>query len=103
MTNESPETPIQTVERLSALARIALPDDRKEALAAEFQSVIAYIAQLDELEISVTGTQALPKLHNVTREDGHPYEAGQWTEKIVQAFPAKAGNALSVKKIISHD
>jgi aspartyl/glutamyl-tRNA(Asn/Gln) amidotransferase C subunit len=103
MAMEKTETPLETVERLSTLARIAVPEDRKEALASEFQSVIAYIAQLNELDISVSDTPALPKLHNVTRPDGNAYEAGSWTEEIVNAFPAKAGNALSVKKIISHD
>lgn len=103
MSSTPNETPLETVERLSTLARIAVPEDRKEALASEFQSVIAYIAQLNELDISVSGTPVLPAVHNVFRADGNAYEAGSWTEEIVKAFPAKSGNALAVKKIISHD
>lgn len=97
------ETPVQTVERLSALARIQIPDDRKEALAAEFAQVIEYIGQLDELTLSREGAPAVPALHNVFREDANPNETGEWTETLVKAFPAKSGNALSVKKILSHD
>jgi len=97
------ESSISTVERLAALARIAIPSDRAEALAAEFESVRAYIAQLDELTLPTDGAPALPALHNVLRDDADAYAPGTWTEEIVSAFPAKAGNALSVKKIISHD
>lgn len=102
-TEPSAETPLETVERLSALARIQIPDDRKAALAAEFESVIAYIGQLDELTLSQESTPSVPTLHNVFREDADPNETGAWTEVIVKAFPASSGNALSVKKIISHD
>ena len=97
------ETPIETVERLASLARIAIPDEKKEVLAAEFGSVLAYIAQLDELTLSQGAAPALPALHNVFREDENPNTPGIWTEEIVKAFPAKSGNALSVKKILSHD
>lgn len=101
------ETSIGTVERLAALARISIPDNRKEALAAEFESVLAYIGQLDELSLSVKensdGTPVLPPLHNVFRDDADPYAPGTWTKEIIDAFPAKAGNTLSVKKILSHD
>jgi Asp-tRNA(Asn)/Glu-tRNA(Gln) amidotransferase C subunit len=97
------EASIATVERLAALARIAIPADRKEALATEFDSVRAYIAQLDELTLPTDGAPALPALHNVLRDDANAYAPSTWTQEIVSAFPAKAGNALTVKKIISHD
>lgn len=97
------ETPIETVERLASLARIAVPENKKEALAAEFGSVLAYIAQLDELTLSLADAPEVPLNHNVFREDGNPTEPGSNTPAIVKAFPASSGTALSVKKIISHD
>jgi len=97
------EKPVETVERLARLARIRIPEERKEVLAAEFEKVLAYIAQLDELTLSREGAPKAPMLHNVFREDADPNETGTWTEEIVKAFPAKAGSSLMVKKIISHD
>lgn len=97
------ETPVETVERLATLARISIPEDRKEELAAEFESILAYIKQLDDLKFTREGAPALPPLHNVFREDGEANETGANTEVLVKAFPSKAGSALSVKKIISHD
>lgn len=98
------ETPVETLERLAKLARIRIPEDRKDALAAEFESVVAYIGQLDELDISIEkGASHVPASHNVFRDDANPNETGAWTEEIVKAFPSSAGDALTVKKIISHD
>ena len=98
------ETPIKTVERLAALARIQIPEERKETLAGEFEQILAYIAQLDELQLAREGKPALPPVHNVFREDASPNGTGEWTETIVKAFPAKTkDNALVVKKIITLD
>ena len=103
MSDVHTESPIETVERLAALARIEIPTERKETLAAEFGGILAYIAKLDELAIPNDAAPAKPALRNVFREDEMPNPTGEWTETLVTAFPSKSGNALSVKKIISHD
>lgn len=97
------ETPIETLVRLAALARIEIPEGRKAALAEEFEHILAYIRQLDALALDTGAAQARPLLRNVFRDDAFPNETGAWTEALVRAFPAKSGSALSVKKIISHD
>lgn len=102
--DKAPEMLVETVERLAKLARIRIPDGRKEALAGEFEQMLAYIAQLNELTLSSEmgeGMPAIPRLHNVFREDANPNETGMYTETLVAAFPAKSGSALSVKKIIT--
>ena len=91
------------VEKLAALARITIPTERREALEAEFDGILAYIGQLDELTLASAGQPIVPPLHNVFREDTDPYAKATWTERLVSLFPSKVGNALSVKKIISHD
>lgn len=100
---DAPETPLETLERLARLARISIPQDQKQELADEFSAVRTYIGQLDELHIDLSGAPTPALLHNVLREDTAPYETGTWTKPIVAAFPARAGTALSVKKIISHE
>lgn len=93
----------EDVRKLAALARLSIPEDSLEARAAEFDRIVAYIAQLDELDIRTDAAPAVPALHNVFREDGAPTPAGTWTEKLVALFPKREGNRLSVKKIISYD
>lgn len=93
----------EDVQKLAALARLSIPDASLEARAAEFDSIVSYIGQLDELSIDATKAPAVPPLRNVFRKDGEPTPPGTWTEKLVGMFPERAGNHLSVKKIISYD
>lgn len=92
-----------TVTRLAALSRIAIPEDRTAILEKEFGSIITYIGQLEDLQNVKTTTPRVPVVRNQFRMDEHPTVPGTWTERVVAAFPARIGNALSVKKIISHD
>ena len=91
------------VQKLAALARIRVPEERAAAFDKEFESILAYIGQLDTLTLGTDGSPAVPPLRNVTWEDAGPTAPGTWTERIVRAFPKKKGNALSVKKILSYD
>ena len=92
-----------TVQKLAALARIRVPEDRTAIFEKEFESILNYISQLDSLTLTHTSTPKVPVLHNVFRDDATPTPPGTWTEKLVRAFPKRSGNALSVKKIISND
>lgn len=89
------------VKKLAALARIRVSEEELPRFAKEFESMLAYVGQLDTL--SVTGGAELLPYRNIFREDGTPHETGMWTEDIVKQFPARDGDALSVKQIISHD
>ena len=92
----------EDVKRLAALARVDVAAEDIDRFAAEFDSILAYVGKLDELTLKEEDRN-LSSVRNVLRADEGAYEAGTWTEKIVAQFPAKEGNSLSVKKIISHD
>lgn len=94
---------IEDVKKLASLARLSIPEDMLEARAAEFDRIVAYIAQLDELHIKTDVLPTVPALRNVFRDDGEPTPPGTWTEKLTGMFPEREGDRLSVKKIISHD
>lgn len=93
---------VNDVQRLAALARIRIPESELPAFAAEFDSILTYIGQLDSLTLTHGSTPARA-VRNVLRDDAHPTTPGTWTEKIVNLFPRKRGNALLVKQVISHD
>ena len=92
----------EDVKRLATLARVDVDDADLAKFAAEFDSILAYVGKLDELTLPES-ERNLSVVRNVLRGDEAPYESGTWTERIVAQFPAKEGNSLSVKKIISHD
>jgi aspartyl/glutamyl-tRNA(Asn/Gln) amidotransferase C subunit len=93
----------EEVKKLAALARIRVDDAELEKFTKEFDAILAYVGQLDALNIDTKAAKVAPPLRNVFREDGEPHEKGMWTEKLVEQFPARKGDALEVKQIISHD
>ena len=98
MAHASPED----VKKLAALARLSIPETDLGERAAEFDGIVSYIGQLEELAID-SGTPRTPLLRNVMRDDGDPTPPGTWTEKLTSHFPEQDGDHLSVKKIISYD
>jgi len=93
----------EEVKKLAALARISVSDEELPKFVKEFEGILAYVGQLEKLDIDVKAGAATPALRNVFREDGDPHKKGEWTEKLAEQFPAREGDALSVKQIISHD
>lgn len=92
----------EDVKRLATLARISVPEASLEAFAHEFDSILSYVGKLNELTLP-EGDRVIPVVHNVFRVDENPTPPGTWTKAIVEQFPQKEGDSLSVKKILSHD
>lgn len=92
----------EDVKRLARLARISVPEEDCARFAAEFDGILDYVSKLDALTLP-EGSTRIPPLRNVFREDGEPHIPGTWTEKLVEQFPERDGNSLSVKQIVVHD
>ena len=70
----------ETARRVAKLARIAVPDDRLDPLAAEFNAILRFIEQLQEIDVegvapmvSVT-PQRLKRRADVVTDGGRPRE-----------------------------
>ena len=92
----------EDVQKLAALARIKIEGAELEKFTSEFDAILAYVGQLEKLEFP-EGVGAKPILRNVMRPDASPHTGGAYTEKLAEQFPAREGDALSVKQIITHD
>lgn len=94
---------VAEVKKLAELARISIDDADLEEFTSEFDAILAYVGQLESLDLPQgDALRKKPALWNVMRKDGAPHAAGKYTEKIVAQFPAREGDALSVKQIITH-
>lgn len=98
----TPQATPEDVRRLASLARISVPEEDLVRFASEFDAILAYVSKLDELTLP-EGAGAVSAVQNVFREDGEPTPPGTWTQKLVEQFPERNGNYLSVKQIVSHD
>lgn len=92
----------EEVRKLAALARIRIDDAELEAFTKEFDGILAYVGQLEQVDLGKEANEK-PPLRNVMREDGEPHASGRYTEKLAEQFPAREGDSLAVKQIISHD
>jgi aspartyl-tRNA(Asn)/glutamyl-tRNA(Gln) amidotransferase subunit C len=94
-------TRLEEVQKLAALARISVSPADLETFAGEFDAIVGYISQLDEL--TVPKREPLLPYTNIFRADGEPHARGAYTELLAEQFPAREGNSLVVKQIVSHD
>lgn len=93
----------EEVKKLAALARISVSEEELPGLVRDFDAIVAYIGQLESLELPDGAGAADAPLHNVFRADGAPHTAGEYTETLAGQFPAREGDALVVKQVISHE
>jgi len=93
----------EDIKHLATLARISVSEQDLPKLSTEFESILKYIGQLESLAVPESSDLHVPLLHNVFRDDKNPTPSGANTQKIINAFPKRNGNALSVKKIITHE
>lgn len=93
----------EEVKKLAALARVTIPDADLEKFTSEFDAILAYVGQLEKLDLPADLTGEKPFLRNVMRREGEPHATGLFTEKIAAQFPAREGDSLVVKQIITHE
>ncbi|OGJ00708.1 hypothetical protein A3G53_00715 [Candidatus Nomurabacteria bacterium RIFCSPLOWO2_12_FULL_44_11] len=88
---------IKDVENLAELARIDLTEGEKLSLLKDFDSILAYVKQIEEVKVGETKRE--DELHNVWREDVlAPREFSR--ELILKQFPDSQDGFLKVKKIL---
>lgn len=94
---------VEEVKKLAALARIIVSEEELSKFTKEFEAILAYVGQLEKLDLPDSLQNEKSLLRNVFRADENPTPPGTWTEKLVAAFPEKEDDALVVKQIISHE
>lgn len=93
---------VEEVKRLAALARLSIEEHELERFSKEFESILKYIGQIEQLAVT-KNHHTTPRVRNVFREDGTPHESSIYTKELTEQFPERSKDYLSVKKIISHD
>ena len=88
------------INNLARLSRIGLDATEEERFGAQLSSILEYVDVLKSVD--TTGVQYqyhVPGLSGVTRPDEVRAIDETEREEIINAFPAKQGDLLSVKKI----
>lgn len=87
---------------ITALAKLARLDVSSEELAKLEKEIPAILAFVDTIQKAVADApKGEPTLQNVMRADENPHESGIHTEKLLSAAPAREGDRIAVKQVIS--
>lgn len=89
-----------TVRKVAKLARLALPEERVAAMAAELNGIMAWIEQLNEVDVAGIEpmTSAVEGLSLPMRED--VVEAGDEPDKVLRNAPKAEDGFFVVPKVV---
>jgi len=87
------------ISALAKLARLEVSDEEMRKLEKEIPAILEFVETIQKAN---TGKEAnAPSLRNVMRADENPHESGKYTEKLLEAAPARDGDRIAVKQVIS--
>lgn len=96
---------LEDIKKLANLARIDMSEKEMQEIAKSFDSILAYVGQVQEVS-KAKNMESLTKksedyfLHNVMRDDVVTNNRGEYTEKIVAEMPDTQDGFLKVKQIL---
>ena len=92
------------IKKLADLARIDMNEEEMKEIAKDFDSILAYVSQVQE--VSNSSNEKYTKkpedyfLHNVMRDDVVSNNRGEYTDIIVAEMPDTQDGFLKVKQIL---
>jgi aspartyl-tRNA(Asn)/glutamyl-tRNA(Gln) amidotransferase subunit C len=101
---------LEDVKKLADLARIDMSDEEIKGIAKDFDAILTYVGQVQEVSTSVR--QGLDEieleskspdnyfLNNVMREDISTNNRGEYKDKILAEMPNTEDGYLKVKQIL---
>jgi aspartyl-tRNA(Asn)/glutamyl-tRNA(Gln) amidotransferase subunit C len=97
-----PKITLQQVRHVARLARLALSEEELSRLAPQLESILGYIDQISEVDVSGVEpmAHALP-LSNVLRDD--TVEPALSLEAVLQNAPETDGRFFKVPKVLGGD
>jgi aspartyl-tRNA(Asn)/glutamyl-tRNA(Gln) amidotransferase subunit C len=88
----------EEIRNLAHLARIDVTDAEVAEYAKDFESILGYVEQINNVDVSaVSGVEAQT---NMTRQDVNPHETGHAVEKLLAEAPATQDGYYKMPKIL---
>jgi len=88
-----------TVARIARLARINVPEDRKEQLVGELNGILDWIAELDEVDTGAVEPLASVTGHGLPRRSDEVTD-GNRVDEVLANVPETAGGFFVVPKVV---
>ena len=91
------------VAALAKLARLDVSEEELSKLEKEIPNILAFVEIIQAASAKSFGEPKEGGLQNVMRADENPHESGVYTEKLLQAAPAREGDRIAVKQVLSRN
>jgi aspartyl-tRNA(Asn)/glutamyl-tRNA(Gln) amidotransferase subunit C len=88
-----------TVKRVARLARIAVSDEQAEALKAELNTILGFVEQLNEVDVSGVEPMSSVVAMPMKKRRDEVTEGGD-AARIVANAPAREGDFFVVPKVV---
>lgn len=90
---------LEEIKKLATLARLDIPTNELEDIAYDFDAILAYVGQVQEVDLSYhTHTRSV--LTNVVREDIVTTTTGEYSQSMLDQMPDSQDGFLKVKQIL---
>lgn len=87
------------IAALAKLARLEISDEEMARLEKEIPAILHFV---ETIQKASTGKETnTTTLRNVMRADENPIESGKFTKQLLDAAPARQGDRIAVKQVIS--
>jgi len=90
---------LEEIKKLATLARIDMSEEEMTEIAHDFDSILAYVGQVQEVAGKISA-EPVHTLTNVMRSDTVTNTPGEYTEKIITEMPDTENGYLKVKKVL---
>lgn len=89
----------EQIKKLAYLARLEIPEERLDVLRKGFDSILAYIDQIESVTIGdISGFQE--PIKNVMRDDDNAIVPGAYTETLLAEAPDREDNYVKINKVL---
>lgn len=93
----------EELEHLSHLSRIALSPEETKGFLEDFEHILEYVAQVENVSFDGDATPEVGAHHSVFREDRNPHEGGIYTDDLLKSAANIEEKSIVVKKILNND
>ena len=88
------------ITALAKLARLEGGDAELKKLETEIPAILHFVETIQKANVDAHPSTS-SGLKNVMRADENPHETGKYTKTLLDAAPAREGNRVAVKQVIS--
>ncbi len=90
---------LEEIKKLATLARLDIPTNELEDIAYDFDAILAYVGQVQEVDLS-SHMHIRSLLSNVVREDTVTNSTGEYSQSMLDQMPDSQDGFLKVKQIL---